>query len=119
MNPDWKIRFLTVAPVGIQTNFASNIKFAARHLSYDTPEGPLNQFMAYMTNPSVRDAFSTPENCARLLFNVVNGQDERPMPRRLLMGAETIPIIEADLQKSTDELQAWKEEAIRCSAKNA
>lgn len=35
------------------------------------------------------------------------------------MGPETIPILEADLQKSIDELQAWKEEAIRCSAKNA
>lgn len=57
MNPDWNIRFLTVAPGGIQTNFASNIKLAARHPSYNTPEGPLNQLMAYMAKPSVRDAF--------------------------------------------------------------
>lgn len=119
MNPDWNIRFLIVAPGGIQTNFASNIKFAARHPSYDTPEGPLNQLMAYMTEPSVQDTFSAPENCAQLLFDVVNGQDQRPMPRRLLMGPETVPILKADLQKSTDELQAWEKEAIRCSARNA
>ncbi|KAE8383521.1 hypothetical protein BDV26DRAFT_277145 [Aspergillus bertholletiae] len=115
MDPAWNINFMVVAPGGIKTNFVSSVQFPPRHPAYDTPTSPLNQLLAYMTNPAVQETFSTPEKCARLLFDAVTGQAQRPLPRRLLMGAETIPLLEADLKLSADELDAWKEETMQCS----
>ncbi|KAE8351120.1 hypothetical protein BDV28DRAFT_25470 [Aspergillus coremiiformis] len=118
VNPDWKIRFLVVAPGGIQTSFGSNVHIPARHPAYDTPDSPLNQLLAHVAQPGVQETFSTPERCARVLFDAVVGQSQRPLPRRLLMGAETIPLVEADVKQTMDEIDVWKKETIRCSPPN-
>jgi NAD(P)-dependent dehydrogenase (short-subunit alcohol dehydrogenase family) len=117
IDPTWNIKLMVVAPGGIQTNFGSNVQLAPRHHAYDTHSSPLNQLLSYMTNPEVQSTFSSPKNCARTLFDVVVGQDQRPLPRRLLMGAETIPLVEADVKIAIGEMQAWKEETIGCSVK--
>ncbi|KAB8255374.1 hypothetical protein BDV32DRAFT_154323 [Aspergillus pseudonomiae] len=119
MDPAWNIKFMVVAPGGIKTDFGSNIQFAARHPAYDTPTSPFNQLLAYMSNPAVQEMFSTPEQLARVLLDVVTGQAQRPLPRRLLMGAETIALLEADLKTSAEDLESWKDETLRCSSQTS
>lgn len=116
--PEWNIKFLIVAPGGIRTNFTGpSLKFTSRHPAYDTPAGPLTQLMQYMTAPGTSDSFSDPDICAKLLFDIVVGQNERPMPSRLLMGAETIPLMQADIERTLKEIDEWKEETLKCSPK--
>ncbi|KAF7585903.1 hypothetical protein BBP40_009885 [Aspergillus hancockii] len=119
MNPDWNIKFLIVAPGGIKTRFGSSVQLPARHPAYDIPDSPLNQLLTYVANPAVQEMFSTPERCARVLFNAVVGQSQRPLPQRLLMGADTIPLIEEDIKRSLEEVEAWKGETVRCSSRGA
>ncbi|OQE21946.1 hypothetical protein PENSTE_c011G06236 [Penicillium steckii] len=118
MNPNWIINLMVVAPGGIQTSFGSNVQFTTRHPEYNTPASPLNQLLSYMTDTEVQMTFATPDSCARTVFDVVIGKDQRPLPRRLLIGAETISLMEADIKKTVDEMQSWKAETHRCSAKS-
>jgi short-subunit dehydrogenase len=97
MNPNWNIYLMVVAPGGIQTSFGSNVQFTIRHPDYNTPASPLNQLLSYMADAEVQKTFATPDSCARTVFDVVVGQHQRPLPRRLLIGAETIPLMEADI----------------------
>lgn len=115
MDPNWHIKFLIVAPGGIKTNFGTNIQFGNRHSAYDTPDGPFNQLMKYMMNPNLQETFSDSAKCAQVLFDAVLRQDERALPARLLMGGETIGLIEGESEKSAGELIAWREETMSCS----
>ena len=87
---EWGIKFLVVAPGGIKTNFSSNVQLKNRHPAYDTPTSPFNQLIRYMMNPAIRDSFSRANRCAEILFDTIVGQYQRPLPTRLLMGAETL-----------------------------
>lgn len=116
MDPSWGIKFLVVAPGGIQTNFGSNVHLEHRHPAYDTLTSPFNQLFQYMMSPAVQETFSQPGICAEVLFDAIVGQDKRPLPTRLLMGAETIPLVEAENMRAAEEVKAWKEETIKCSA---
>ncbi|KAF7177620.1 hypothetical protein CNMCM7691_005949 [Aspergillus felis] len=109
MNPDWRIRFLIVAPGGIKTNLGSNGKFAPRHPAYDTPDGALNRLMAYMMDPAAQASFSEADLCAKAIVDVLVGQDERKLPGRLLLGPETITLLEAEMKKTQEEMEAWKD----------
>ncbi|KAL1965847.1 hypothetical protein VTN77DRAFT_5168 [Rasamsonia byssochlamydoides] len=116
MHPDWNINFLIVAPGGVRTNFAGpSLKLAPRHPAYDTTNGPLNQLLQYISNPASEASWCDPDVCAKLLFDTVVGQHERPLPTRLLMGGETIPLTKADIEKTLNEMETWKEETMRCS----
>ncbi|GIJ87110.1 hypothetical protein Asppvi_006013 [Aspergillus pseudoviridinutans] len=116
MNPEWRIRFLIVAPGGIKTNFGSNGKYIPRHPAYDTPDGPLNRVLAYMRNPAMLESFSKADKCAKALFDVLVGQDERKLPRKLLLGPETIPMLEAEMKKSQEEMEAWRDVTVSPSS---
>jgi hypothetical protein len=115
MDPSWGIKFMVVAPGGIQTKFGSSLQFAKRHPAYNTPSSPLNQLMAYTMNPAMQETFSQPDQCAKVLFDAVVGQDQRPLPSRLLMGAETIALSEAENKRVLEEMEAWKKETLGCS----
>lgn len=43
------------------------------------------------------------------------GQHERPLPMRLLMGAETIPLIKDDIQRTLKDIDSWEKETVQCS----
>ncbi|RHZ43172.1 uncharacterized protein CDV56_101290 [Aspergillus thermomutatus] len=116
MHPDWRIRFLVVAPGGIKSNFGGNGQFVPRHPAYDTPDGPLNQLLKYMMDPAAQASFSEADRCAKALFDVLVGQDERRLPGRLLLGPETIPLLEAEMQKSRQEMEAWKDVTVSTSS---
>ena len=107
---------MIVAPGGIRTNFAGpNLNIAARHPAYDKPDTVFNQLLNYISSPDSQGTWSDPNICARLLFEVVAGQKERQLPTRLLLGAETIPLIKNDIQKTLVEIDSWAEETVKCS----
>lgn len=116
VHPEWNIKLMIVAPGGIRTNFAGpNMKIMARHDAYNTPGTLFNQLLEYITNPQSQETWSDPNICARLLFEIVAGQKERQLPTRLLLGAETIPLIKNDIQKTLVEIDSWAEETVKCS----
>ncbi|KAF7121631.1 hypothetical protein CNMCM5793_009102 [Aspergillus hiratsukae] len=116
MNPDWRIRFLIVAPGGIRSNFAINGKFRPRHPAYDTPDGPLNLLIKYMTDPAAQASFSQADDCAKVLLDVLVGQDERTLPVRLLLGPETLPLLEDEMKKTQEEMEAWRDVTVSTSS---
>lgn len=115
MDPSWGIKFMMAVPGGIKSNFHTAAQIGPRHPVYDTPTGPLNQLIQYTRNPAIQDVFSDPDQIAKVLFDAVVGQDERPQPTRLLMGGELIPFLEAEQKRVADEAEAWKEETLSCS----
>lgn len=108
---------MVVAPGGIRTNFASNMNITPRHAAYDTPDGALNRLLQFVSNPAIQETWSQPDLCAKVLFDAVVHQNQRPMPSRLLMGSETIAQVRAKIQRELEEVEAWKEETCRCSTK--
>jgi NAD(P)-dependent dehydrogenase (short-subunit alcohol dehydrogenase family) len=116
--PEWNIKFLIVAPGAIRTNFAGpSMKIYPRHAAYNVPTGPFNQLLQYMTTPGIQGNWGEAEVFAKLLFETVVGQEARPMPTRLFMGAEAIPLIKTDIDKTLKEMEKWKEETLKCSPK--
>ncbi|KAL2844820.1 hypothetical protein BJY01DRAFT_263789 [Aspergillus pseudoustus] len=116
MDPAWNIKFLLAVPGGVRTNFAAtSVKAIPRHKAYDTPSSPLTQILNYISEPSAQETWSDPDVCARLLVNTVVNQKQRPMPTRLLFGAETIPLLESDMEKTLAEIREWKAETESCS----
>ncbi|KAJ5820037.1 NAD(P)-binding protein [Penicillium riverlandense] len=116
MDPAWNIRFLIVAPGGVRTNFiGSSKRLAPRHPAYGSSTGPFSQVLNYLAEPEAPLTWADPAICAGLLFRTVMQQHVRSLPTRLLMGAETIPLIRADIEKTLKEMDAWKEESMRCS----
>ncbi|KAL4923350.1 SDR family oxidoreductase [Aspergillus undulatus] len=116
MDPSWNIKFLIAVPGGVRTNFAAtSVQAIARHPAYDTPSSPLSQILNYINDPGSQKTWSHPDICARLLVDTVVSQEQRPLPIRLLMGAETIPLIESDIERTLLEMREWKAETERCS----
>ncbi|PGH13016.1 hypothetical protein AJ80_06500 [Polytolypa hystricis UAMH7299] len=116
MNPDWNTKFLIVEPGGVRTKFGgSSLKMASRHPAYDTHNSAFNQLMAHMDDPASQATWCDPDICAQVLFDTVVGQDERPLPIRLLMGADTISVIKDDIERNLKDMDEWKEETLRCS----
>ncbi|KAJ5735213.1 uncharacterized protein N7483_000338 [Penicillium malachiteum] len=115
LDPSWNIKFMVVAPGGLKTNFPANAQLGGRHPAYDYPTSPLNQLMEFMMNPDIQKTFAEPDDCAKVLFDVVVAQDERKLPTRFLMGAETVPIFEAEYKKDAAEMEDWKEETLKCT----
>jgi hypothetical protein len=91
------------------------MKISPRHPAYDTPNTPFNQLLDYITKPESQATWSDPDICAGVFFDAVVGQMERPLPMRLLLGAETIPLIKGDIQKTLAEIDAWIDETVKCS----
>jgi hypothetical protein len=48
------------------------------------PEAPLNAFIKYVEDTSLPDTWADPDKCAAVLFDVVLGQKDRPLPMGLV-----------------------------------
>lgn len=113
LRPEWNINLLIVAPGGVRTNFAtSSLGTPPLHPAYDLPDGAFCQLAAYI---KAQDTWSDPDSCAKVLFDAVFGQRERPLPGRLLMGAETIPYMKSEIKQVLEEIDEWEGETARCS----
>ncbi|KAJ5288975.1 NAD(P)-binding protein [Penicillium angulare] len=113
VRPEWNINFLTLSPGGVRTNFAeSSLLSPPRHAAYNLPDGAFSQLVAYIQSQTT---WSDPDNCARVLFDCVVRQNERPLPTRLLMGSETIPYIREEIKHILEEVGDWEAETSKCS----
>lgn len=113
LRPEWNINLLIVAPGGVRTNFAtSSLGAPPRHPAYDLPDGAFSQLADYI---KAQDTWSDPDSCAKVLFDAMVGQRERPLPTRLLMGAETIPYMKGEIKQFLQEIDEWEGESARCS----
>ncbi|KAJ5769167.1 NAD(P)-binding protein [Penicillium odoratum] len=113
LRPEWNINLLIVAPGGVRTKFVeSSSGIRPRHPAYDLPGGAFNQLAVYM---EAQDTWCDPESCAKVLFDAVVGQSERPLPTRLLMGAETIDFMIYEIKGVLEDIDSWKGETARCS----
>jgi NAD(P)-dependent dehydrogenase (short-subunit alcohol dehydrogenase family) len=116
VNPKWNIKFLILSPGGVKTSFVSNMKYVPRHPAYaDDPESPLNGLIKYISSSANEESWASPEVCAAVLFDAVVGQNERPLPRRLNLGAETLPIMRADVKDYLKEMDEWEKETLKVS----
>lgn len=118
LDPDWNVKLLIIAPGGVRTNFAGpSLRLAPRHPAYNVPASSFSQLLQYITNPKSPSSWSDPGICTRVLFDCVVGQDERRMPRRLLMGAEAILLTREDIKSTLASIDAWEDQTMRCSQK--
>ncbi|EAW17214.1 uncharacterized protein NFIA_005770 [Aspergillus fischeri NRRL 181] len=67
-------------------------------------------------DPVAQACFSAADDCAKVLFDVLVGQDERQLPGRLLLGPETLPLLEAEMKKTREEMEAWKDVTVSTSS---
>lgn len=117
--PEWNINFVTIAPGGVRTNFAgskgSNMQLPTRHPAYDTPTSQLTKLIEFVTDPKSAEHWSDPTLCAQVIFDTVVNQEKRPMPRRLMLGAENIALIEEDIQRTLKEIKDWRDVTVSTS----
>jgi NAD(P)-dependent dehydrogenase (short-subunit alcohol dehydrogenase family) len=100
VDPAWNIKLLILSPGGVKTNFVESLKYLPRHPAYaDNPESTVNQLIKYISNPESLESWAKPEACAAVLFEAVVGQEDRPLPKRLNLGSETLPLMRADLKE--------------------
>ncbi|KAJ5538336.1 NAD(P)-binding protein [Penicillium frequentans] len=97
LRPEWNINILGAPP---------------RHPAYDLPDGAFSQLADYI---KAQDTWSDPDSCAKVLFDAVVKQRKRPLPTRLLMGAETIPYLKGEIKQVLQEIDEWEGETARCS----
>lgn len=109
---------MVVAPGGVKSNFRHNARPGNRHPAYDTPNSPTNQLIELMRNPDIIDQFPEADDCAKVLFDVVVGQDQRGLPGRLLMGADCFGLLETEYKRLWKEMEDWKEVTVRSSSKS-
>ncbi|KAJ5725933.1 NAD(P)-binding protein [Penicillium malachiteum] len=113
VRPEWNIHFLIASPGGMRTNFAqSSLESPPRHPAYDSPDGSFSQLIDHIQSQST---WSDPDHCAQVLFDCVVRQYERPLPIRLLMGADTIPYVKGEINQMLEEIEVWENQTLRCS----
>jgi len=67
----------------------------------------------YMSDPEAVKTWAIPEKCAEVLFSAVVGQNERPLPKRLNMGQEALPMMRADVKDYLKEMEDWEKETVK------
>ncbi|TAQ87779.1 hypothetical protein B7494_g3882 [Chlorociboria aeruginascens] len=113
LNPKWNIKLMILSPGAVKTNFINNFAYFPRHPAYaNDPEAPLNGLMEYMADTSAHGTWADPDKCAAVLFNAVMGQKARPLPMRLNLGADTLPLMRAEIDQYQKEMNDWKEETV-------
>lgn len=106
---------MLAAPGGVRTKYlGKSTNSPARHPAYNTPASGFNQLLQVLDNVD-QSVFCSPDDCAQVLFDVVVGQDQRPLPTRLLMGVDAVQATKADTEASLKEIEEWQEVSSRCS----
>ncbi|KAG0651352.1 putative oxidoreductase [Hyphodiscus hymeniophilus] len=114
LNPKWNINLMIISPGGVKTNFFDNINYLPRHPAYaNDPEAPLNGLIAFMKDPATQDNLSDPDKCAAVIFDLVLGQKERPLPVRLNLGADSLPVIRNEVDGYIKEIEEWEAETLK------
>jgi len=115
LNPKWNINFMILSPGGVNTNFASSIKYFPRHPAYDNDEAPLTSLQKFVNEPSATATWADPDKCAAVLVDAVLGQNDRPLPTRLNLGADTLPLMRHEIGQYLKEMENWEDETLKVS----
>jgi hypothetical protein len=113
LNPKWNIKLMILFPSGSKTNFASSIIYFPRHPAYDNDEAPLTSLRKHINDPSTPATWADPDKCAAVFFNTVLGQKGRPLPTRLNLGADTLPLMRLEVGQYLKEMGDWEEETLK------
>jgi len=113
LNPKWNIKLMIASPGGVDTNFATALKQFPRHPAYDNDEAPLTSLLKYVSDPSVPASWASPDKCAAVICDAVLGQKERPLPMRLNLGADTLPLMREDVKQYLKEMEVWESETLK------
>jgi len=114
VKPEWNIHFLILSPGGISTEFTSNVNYTPRHPAYADGNGsPVDALVDLMKNPDAQKGWAIPEVCAEVVFDTVVGQNERPLPKRLNLGQDALPMITSEINEYLKEIEDWKEETLK------
>ncbi|TVY91735.1 putative oxidoreductase [Lachnellula willkommii] len=113
LNPKWNIKLMILSPGGVKTKFASNMRFLPRHPAYDNDEAPLTGLSKYIKIPSSADTWADADKCAAVLFDVVLGQKDKPLPTRLNLGADALPLMRHEIGEYLREMEDWEEETLK------
>ncbi|TVY13585.1 putative oxidoreductase [Lachnellula arida] len=113
LNPKWNIKLMILSPGGVKTKFASNMRFLPRHPAYNNDEAPLTGLSKYIKIPSSADTWADADKCAAVLFDVVLGQKDKPLPTRLNLGADALPLMRHEVGEYLKEMEDWEEETLK------
>ena len=115
VHPDWNIKFLIVELGGVKTNYIAGLHHGPSHPAYQDPSCPYNQLKAYIADESVAEQWADPAACARAMFDIASSRNRTSIPRRLILGADAVQMLETEIQESLKELEAWKAVSQSCS----
>lgn len=113
LNPKWNIKLMILSPGGVKTRFASSVKILPRHPAYDNDEAPLTSLTKLMKDPSTAADWADADKCAAVLFDVVLGQKDKPLPTRLNLGADALPLMRYEVGEYLKEMEDWEEETLK------
>jgi hypothetical protein len=112
---------MIVAPGGVKTKFHDSLKTPDRHPAYaNDPETPLNGLMKFIEAVIAKGMApqAPPERVAEVVFDVVVGQNERPLPGRLSLGAETLKLLPREIDTMSKELKDWEDVTVKVTPKS-
>ena len=109
MLPAWNIKFSIVELGNFKTTFIPNMTVGKRHPAYDDPSYPFSQVAAYFASDIALQTGGNPAICARIMYDLATGRNEKPLPMRLVVGADSYNLIHAELEETIKELETWRE----------
>ena len=104
---------MILSPGGVKTNFATSIKYLPRHPAYDNDEAPLTSLNKLINDPSSAATWADADKCAAVLFDAVLGQKDKPLPTRLNLGADALPLMRHEVGEYLKEMEDWEEETLK------
>lgn len=117
LNPKWNINLMILSPGGVKTSFADNTKYLKRHSAYASdPESPVTALVKWIKDPSLAATWADPDKCAAVLFDAVMGQKSRPLPMRLNIDAETLPMMRGEVDSYIKEMNDWEDETLEVNS---
>ena len=81
----------------------------------DNPKTPLNGLIRFMSNINMEEKGAIPERIAAVVFDVIIQRNERHLPARLSLGAETLKFVGDEIETASKGLNDWADVTIKVS----
>ncbi|KAF2099062.1 putative 3-oxoacyl-reductase [Rhizodiscina lignyota] len=117
LNPEWNIRLVILSPGGVKTNYTGASEMVApRNPAYsENPSNPLDQLRNLIKDPQLIAGWAAPNDCARVVFDLINNNDRKTLPTRLTLGADGFAAIQSELKGLEKEVGQWREVSLKVS----
>ncbi|KAI1161233.1 retinol dehydrogenase 8 [Nemania serpens] len=109
LDPDWNIHFSILQPGGTTTEYlGSSFKtFAKRHPAYAAPHLPTNGMMGLLENPDLRNGFSSADDIARGMWELLTRGEK--IPARVPLGGSAWEVVAGQAENRKRELEPLRE----------